>query len=380
MNTFKISIDFSEPTTFVFWFFGLMMVIQLLFILIIYGQIAFHQWKKQKTSTELPPVSVIISARNEAENLKKHLPAILNQDYPTFELIVINHLSEDETPSVLQDFKQKNNHLTIINIEKGEHRQIGKKIPLSIGIERAKHNYLLFTDADCQPMSKNWIRSMSSRFVDSTQMVLGYGPLAREKGFLNKMIRFDTAWIAMNYMAFAKIGLPYMGIGRNLSYKKELFEAIGGFQSHEKIASGDDDLFVQEAVTSNNHTINLDPNSFCVSPPVKTLKEWFRQKSRHYTTAPHYKVFKKMMLGIYPLSLILGLISFVSLLCTSSFYGVALYCFGFVLLVKWWILGCAFYKLKEPKYIPWIPFWDLFYGIWTPIMYYSLSNRKKEMW
>lgn len=380
MKTFVPLLDFSEPLTYFFWFFVLMMVVQLLFTLIVYGQVAFHNYKKQKVTVALPSISVLIAARNESRNLVDYLPFILEQDYPEFEVIVINHQSSDETAFVLKAFERQYSHLRIINIEKNQHLHLGKKIPLTLGVKGAKYDFLVLTDADCQPASDKWLRSMAARFSVGKQIVLGYGPLAEEKGFLNKLIRFDTAWIAMNYFSFAKVRMPYMGIGRNLAYKKELFDSVGGFKSHYGLASGDDDLFVQEAVGKKNYKVNLDPDSFCVSEPPKSYERWFAQKSRHYTTAPHYKVFKKMMLGIYPLSLLLGLISFVSLLCVSSFNGIVFSVFCFVLLMKWLIIGLSFKRLKEHKFIPWIPLWDIFYAIWTPIMYYSLSNAEKNKW
>lgn len=380
MKYFILPLDFSEPSTYLFWFFVLMMTIQLLFTLFIYGQIAFHNHKKQKVASDFPPVSVIIAARNESDNLVDFLPFILEQEYPQFEVIVVNHQSSDETAFVLQALEQQYSHLRTVNVEKNQHLQVGKKLPLTLGVKGAKHELLVFTDADCQPVSSKWLKSMVARFIDGKQIVLGYGPLSKEKGFLNKMIRFDTAWIAMNYFSFAKARIPYMGIGRNLAYKKELFNDVGGFKSHYGLASGDDDLFVQEAVKKKNYTINLAPESFCVSKPVSTFDGWFAQKSRHYTTAPHYKVFKKMMLGIYPFTLLLGLISFVTLLCVSTPLGWVLSIFGVVLVVKWLIIGLSFSRLKEQKFIPWIPFWDLFYAVWTPIMYYSLSNAQKNKW
>ena len=258
--------------------------------------------------------------------------------------------------------------------------KFGKKLPLTIGIKGAKYEHLIFTDADCQPLSNQWLNSMASYFNDSKKIVMGYGPYRRRKGFINRLIRFDTAWIAMSYLGFAKSRMPYMGIGRNLAYTKEVFENVNGFKSHYGLSSGDDDLFIQEATHNSNYTINLEPESFCRSKAAANLDLWMQQKARHYTTSERYGVIKKLMLGIYPLSLLLMLGSFVSLLFDEEYIWISLAVFTFLIIIKWIVLGKAFSKLKEHKFIPWILFWDIFYAIWTPIMYYSVSNSDKDKW
>ncbi len=325
-------------------------------------------------------LSVIIAARNESENLFRNLPFILEQDYPEFEVIVINHQSIDDSKYILQAYEKQYSNLRIIELERSKHLKYGKKLPLTIGIKGAKHEHLVFTDADCKPQGDQWLKSMSSHFDDKKEIVLGYGPYKKRKGFVNRMIRFDTAWIAMSYMSFAKSRAPYMGIGRNLAYTKSAFEQAGGFKKHYALASGDDDLFIQDAAKKKNYTINIDPNSFCYSKPSKSLKGWANQKSRHYTTAPHYKVFKRLMLGIYPLTLIFMLGTFVSLLINEEYRWITLASFVFLMLVKWIILGKSFKKLKEGKFVAFIPLWDIFYALWTPIMFYTVSKSDGKKW
>jgi len=258
--------------------------------------------------------------------------------------------------------------------------KFGKKLPLTLGIKGAKFEHLLFTDADCKPASNQWLKSMSSNFTSKHEIVSGYGPYKKKKGFLNKIIRFDTAWIALNYFSFAKAKLPYMGIGRNMAYTKNVFNTVSGFKSHYALSSGDDDLFIQEAAKKGNYTINLDPDSFCYSTAPKSWSSWMRQKSRHYTTTERYKVIKKLLLGIYPLSLLLMLFSFVTLLFDSNFIWLTLAVFGFILAVKWLILGKALMKLNESKYIAYLPILDIAYAILAPAMYYSIDKKDKNKW
>ena len=286
----------------------------------------------------------------------------------------------DESKYILDAFAHEFPNIRVINVERSQHMKFGKKLPLTLGIKGAKYEHLLFTDADCNPASNQWLKSMSSHFSEKHEIVLGYGPYKKKKGFLNKVIRFDTAWIAMNYFSFAKAKLPYMGIGRNMAYTKSVFNAVSGFKSHYALSSGDDDLFIQEAAKKGNYTINLDPDSFCYSNPPKSWSSWMRQKSRHYTTTERYKVIKKLLLGIYPLTLLLMLFSFVTLLFDSNFIWLTLTIFGFILAVKWVVMGRALVKLGETKYIAYLPLLDIAYAVLAPTMYYSIDKRDKNKW
>ena len=377
MSEFLPVFDFSFGT-FLFLCFCFFSFVQLLFLVLVYSRLAFH--KDKSSSTETPPVTIVIAARNEADNLFKNLPFILDQDYPNYEVIIVNHQSMDESKYILDAFAHEFPNMRVINVERSQHMKFGKKLPLTLGIKGAKYEHLLFTDADCNPASNQWLKSMSSHFSTKHEIVLGYGPYKKKKGLLNKIIRFDTAWIALNYFSFAKAKLPYMGIGRNMAYTKTVFNTVSGFKSHYALSSGDDDLFIQEAAKKGNYTINLDPDSFCYSTAPKSWSSWMRQKSRHYTTTERYKVIKKLLLGIYPLSLLLMLISFVTLLFDSNFIWLTLAVFTFILAVKWLILGKALKKLNETKYIAYLPLLDIAYAILAPAMYYSIDKKDKNKW
>ncbi|MCO4815418.1 MAG: glycosyltransferase, partial [Flavobacteriales bacterium] len=336
--------------------------------------------KESEKESLTPGVSVIIAARNESENIFKFLPFILEQDYPDFEVVIVNHQSTDDSKFILSAYKRQYPNLRVIELEKSPHIKFGKKLPITVGVKGAKNECLLLTDADCKPDSNQWLRKMASHFTDQHQIVLGYGPYAKGKGVVNSIIRFDTAWIGISYLSMAKAKMPYMGIGRNLGYTKSVFNSVQGFRSHSAISSGDDDLFIQEAAKKKNYTINIDPETFCYSEAEKTWKDWMTQKSRHYTTAGRYNVIKKMMLGIYPLSLLIVLGTFVTLLFDTNFLLISLTLFSFITIVKWIVLGLAFKKLRESKFIAWLPLLDIGYALLAPIMYYTIDNTDEKKW
>lgn len=290
--------------TILFYSFVAVTAINILFYLIGFGQIAYK--KPIKKSYTNNAVSVIVCAKNEAENLKTLVPLLVAQKHPNFEIVLINDASYDNTLDVIEAFAEKHQNIKIVNVENNEAFWGNKKYALTLGIKASKHDYLLFTDADCQPLSTEWISEMTAHFTNKKTIALGYGAYHKIKGsFLNKLIRFETLLTAMQYLSFAKLGLPYMAVGRNLAYTKDTFFKANGFVNHMKIRSGDDDLFVNEVATSKNTTVCYTPKSFTTSQPKTTFSSWFRQKRRHVSTAKHYKFKHKVLLGLFYVSQLL---------------------------------------------------------------------------
>jgi cellulose synthase/poly-beta-1,6-N-acetylglucosamine synthase-like glycosyltransferase len=380
LPSFELNIEFT-----IFCFFALMLFVQFLYVILVYVHLAFFKEKGNSTTSQnnfdLPSVSVVIAARNESDNLFNYLPLILNQNYPHFEVVVVNHQSIDDSYCVLNAFKlQYPKRLTVVEVERSKHLGTGKKFPLSLGIKASSHEILLLTDADCAPASENWIYQMVSKLDDKKQLVLGFAPYKVEKGFLNKIIRLDTAMIAMNYFSYALAKLPYMGVGRNMAYTKKLFNSVNGFKSHYAVISGDDDLFVQETAKKRNYCIQINPETFCESPAKKTWSDWVLQKTRHYTTSSKYQVIKKLLLGIYPLSLLLAWISFVFLLVDAEYCMFSSAIFGFIVILKWWIQGKCLFKLKAKSFVALFPVLDLFYAILIPWIYYTSDKSRVSKW
>jgi len=372
-----------EPSAFfyVFLTFGITALVHLIYVLVIQGRFAFYTQKKSASpDSTLPPISLIIAARNESDNLYENLPFILDQDYPLFEVIVINNQSVDDSSQLLRSFQHEYPNLHVIEVERNPHLRPGKKLSITIGIKGAKYDHFILTDADCRPASRLWLQLMATSFSEEKELVIGYGPYTKSEGFLNSLIRFDTASIGISYFSMALSGLTYMGVGRNIGYTKNLFESVKGFRSHYELASGDDDLFVQEAATKKNVRINVDKNTFCYSAPCADWDSWIRQKTRHYTTTDRYEVIKKWMLGIYPLTMLILLISFVILMLSNDFRWLSASVFIFVTGVKWWIQSRCFNKLNEGSLVKYLPLWDIMYTILMPIIYYSSEKKAANKW
>jgi glycosyltransferase involved in cell wall biosynthesis len=260
--------------------------IQSIFIFGIYNKIP--SFKKLNEKSKEDPVSVIICTRNEAENLKRYLPSILNQDYPEFEVIVVNDGSSDETEDVLGEFKTQYPRLYVTGIEGKPGYVSGKKVALTLGVKAAHFEQIVFTNPDSEPLSPFWLKHMQSNFLQRTDIVIGYGGYKSRKGLLNKLIRTDSVYNYMRIISFALKEMPFTGLSRNLAYRKSQFFAKKGFASSLHINSGDEDYFVIKNSNRYNTVVELDRDSHTMSEPYKSWRKWLRSKRIHYSNKKIY--------------------------------------------------------------------------------------------
>ena len=277
-------------------------VVQVYYYLHYFSAIIAENRKRKRNNfsahnSPTPPVSVIICARNEEDNLREFLPKVLEQDYPNFEVIVVNDASEDNTSQVLDDFAKLYPHLYVTNMPNDINIISRKKLAVTVGVMAAKNELLLMTDADCYPASKDWIRSMVSNVTDGIEFVVGYGDYITERSIVNRLITYDTLFIAMQYMGFALRGKPYMAVGRNFLYRKSTFYKYKGFAGHLHIVSGDDDLLINKAGNATNTAVATRAESKTMSIAEPTMAKWLLQKSRHLTSSSLYTKSSRRRIG-----------------------------------------------------------------------------------
>lgn len=344
------------------YFFIALIVIQFVYYIGIFSKFSFT--KPEAITPKNFPISVIVCAKNEEENVKEYIPILAQQDYPTFELVLIDDASSDETLEVFEAFEQQYPNIRLVKVKNNEAFWGNKKYALTLGIKAAKYEHLLFTDADCFPLTKDWITNMAAHFDRDKKIVLGYGGYTKvANSFLNKIIRYETVLTAIQYFSWAKSGRPYMGVGRNLAYKREVFFNVNGFIDHIQVRSGDDDLFINQAANKENTTIAYTPESFTYSEPKKTFKEWFNQKRRHVATAEHYKLGDQFQLGVFYCSQLLFIVSAIVLLAFQFEWIIVASLIAFRYLFTWISFGLGAKKLKEKDIIYWYPvleFWLIF--------------------
>ncbi len=370
------------PEWFPFLILGLLgatLLVQLYYLLIEFSAVGFAKTRKSDIE-KLPPVSVIICARNELKNLRAFLPSILEQDYPKFQVVVVNDCSWDESSKYLEEMEDAYKVLKVVSIHEQEKYQHGKKFALTLGIKGAEFEHLLFTDADCKPADNHWIKSMVSTLSERKELVIGYGAYMKEPGFLNKWIRFDTAQNALMFLSRAKRGKAYMGVGRNLAYLKSLFFKNKGYANHYHLMSGDDDLFVNETATSTNVSVELDPSSFTYSKPKTSLSTWIWQKKRHMSTGKYYRFRDKLLIGLFFGSQSL----FWVLILVASFMKLSTELIVFMasirLAIQMFIYWRGFKKLGETDLVLLVPFFDIIIAFVYPLLAISNLFVKTKSW
>ncbi len=327
--------------------------------------------------TAFEGVSIICCIKNEAENLPRLLNALQSQDYPHYEILLANDHSSDNSLDLLHDFALRNPTCKIIDLDE-EH---GKKAGITKAISKAKYNALLFIDADCVPASRNWIELMTHQFSPEKQIVLGYGKYESVKNsVLNKLIRFETVFTALQYFAYAKAGNAYMGVGRNLAYTKKLFNRADGFKKHLHHRAGDDDLFVNENATRDNVAVCINPEAFTSSQPEKTWKSWLIQKRRHIGVSHLYKTKHQLQLGLFYTSQF----AFYSLALAIVLTGFAGTEFLILLLFRellvWGVISRALRRLREQKLVFYILMLEPFMISVQMLIFISTIVVKPQRW
>lgn len=355
-------------------------LVSLFYFLYFYSRLAFIGQSVPASNGQLLPVTVIICAQNENDNLKRFLPAILNQDYPEFEVIVVDDGSSDDTRFTLQEFQLQHPMLRIIELSEMVKNKQGKKFALMMGIKGAKYDHVLLSDADCEPVSDQWIRLMQAGFSEEKSIVLGYSPYLKQNGFLNLFIRYETFLTASNYFSYALAGLPYMGVGRNLAYNKRLFFESKGFSSHIHLMSGDDDLFINKVATAVNTSIVIGEPAFTLSEPKQNYSDFFRQKMRHTSVGHFYRKIHKNLLTLNAVGTIGFYLCFVLLLAFRFHPEWVLGIFAFRLLLQLVLFIRISGKLGSSELGILSPLMDIAYHIYLVFISIASIFYKQKTW
>ncbi|MEZ4902404.1 MAG: glycosyltransferase [Spirosomataceae bacterium] len=363
-------------------------LIQLYYILFVFGRLLFKQ--DLEIPPKLPGVTVVVCAHNEINNLRELLPMLNDQDYGHYEVIVMNDRSWDGTETFADTEAKLWERVRFLHIENEYEHVTPKKYAITTAVRNAKYDVILLTDADCRPATDQWIKGMVSHLTNEKQIVIGFSPYQKRAGMLNRLIRFETFYVAVQYLSLALAGKPYMGVGRNLMYRKALFLENKGFYTHLRVTGGDDDLLMNEVANSSNTAVCLDPDTFMVSIPKKTWREWYWQKKRHLSVSKYYKTTHKTRLAILSGTQVLSWLLFLGLSSWSAFMFPHYLDFTIVvggifllrLVAQWIVLGLATQKLYRS--VGWfvIPFMDFVLFVYYLMMSFVMwfNRRKKITW
>lgn len=364
---------------------GALFLIQLLYYLTIYNRIIRYNGKIKQNlvnfSNEFPPVSVIICAKNESFNLREFLPSLLEQDYPKYEVVVINNGSSDETEELLAELEKKYEHLYHSFTPDNPRGISQKKLGVTLGIKASKYDWLVFTEANCYPASNNWLKMMARNFTPNTEIVLGYSGYEKGKSWLHQRISFDSLFMAMRYLGFALAHKPYMGIGRNMAYRKELFFKEKGFSSHLNLKRGDDDLFINKTANGKNTKVEISADAAIRMKPVEYYRDWTEEKVSYMATSKNYKGAQRHLLGFETFSRILFYIAVILMIIIGIinhnwiFAGIAALLWLIRFFTQMYIVNSTAKVVGEPRrYYFSLPIFDL----WQPVQSAFFKLHRKN--
>lgn len=361
--------------------FGFIILLQLLYYLLLFFKFAFHKPKPTLPIDGLP-VSIVISAKNEAHILIKTLPIIASQKYACFEIVVVNDNSNDETEFVIKDCATKYSNIKLVNLNSSVTNIKGKKFPLSLGIKAASYENILFTDADCFPVSDQWLSKMARHFTGKKQIVLGYSTFYKKKGIVNSIIHFDVLHVAIQYFSYFLAKMPFMGNGKNLAYTKDLFFKNKGFTSQYHLSYGDEELFINKVASYSICAIEYDHDSHTVSRPKSHLNAWVRAKVNQNKARKLFQRKHRFLLTTYstlmPLVYILFILAFI--VSIHNYLYLSIVCGLMLLKIVFQLLAFGFSakKLNEKGLIPFIILYDILFAIINPIIFAVTSLTKNR--
>jgi glycosyltransferase involved in cell wall biosynthesis len=377
----QITFSYSSLSFIILIVFGVSLLIQLFYHWGVFSRVAFYKKKTvPKGDAELEPVSVVICARDAYEYLTELVPALLSQDYPDFEVVIVNDCSDDETEEYLKDLARKEPKIKPVQLKQHLNFFNGKKFPLSMGIKSAKNDLIVLTECNCMPVNDLWLRSVVERYNGKTEIVIGYSPYMQRKSSLNRLMRFDALQNGLLYLSAALKRHAYMGIGRNLSYRKELFYRNKGFISHYTTSVGDDDLFISQVANKRNTEVLIDAENTIRTTPTRSFRLWIRQKSSRYSTVSKYNARARLSLSLFYVSQLVFYVSFIALLCLNAqpaftitngavFY-IPILVFFFLLRfgTQLFVYHKASKRLGEKGLLPGLILYDLLFAFLSPLL------------
>lgn len=377
------------------WELGVLILMVLLMVYQLYYYLRYINFSNRKyiesNQSTLPKVSVVVCAHNERENLENYLHTLLSQDYPEYEVIVVDDESEDNSLIVLEQYARQYPNFYHTFVPQGARVISSKKLALTIGIKAAHYDYILLTDADCRPESRNWIREIMKGYDhESTEMVIGFSPYFERETLLSSLISYDTLFNGLQYMGMARAGHPYMGVGRNLSYRRSTFFNNQGFQGLLDVRAGDDDLFVNKVTTNyrkrnhrkSNVNVVCNPDALTWSAPKTTWKQWMQQKQRHLSVSNKYTSLNKFRLTIEPFTRgMIYILLLVALSLGSHMLMATVIMLWFIrLLIMLFVINRAAYKLQLGRFSLEIILYDILLPIVTLYLLTVNTFRKQKIY
>jgi glycosyltransferase involved in cell wall biosynthesis len=357
------------------------------FALCIFVQLYFYWFpfrrataKNKPVAANRRPVSVVICATNERSNLEKNLPRFLEQDYPTFEVIVVNDCSTDDTEALLHALKRKYSNLQISAIEPDKKFRHDRKLGMTIGIKAARFDSILFTEADCEPQNNRWLTTMQQAFTDKTEAAIGYCRSKPRAGGVDKIRRADSLYLALFSLNAAKLGKPYRASIKNMGFSQGMFFRNKGFANYHSYANSEETIFLCRNANAENTSVMLHPDSILVSTQRLTFGQWFLQRCQYASLLSMGKRGRKSI-NVELLSRIFYYLSAATLIAYATLFNSLIMLSGLTLFMLIRLISrVAVYRRAQVRLQERKLFWGLMaYDLYSPLLMLVIAIARPNL-
>ncbi|MBR6904753.1 MAG: glycosyltransferase [Bacteroidales bacterium] len=363
--------------------FGVITLIQLVYYYVIYGRFAFHR-KKSALGFRDIPVSVVIVVRDDAALAVQNLPLLLEQQYSSYEIVIVNDRSRDEhSLQAIREYKDRFPNIKLVDLSTAVSTSRGKKMAISMGVKCATYDHILLTSPDCKPASRLWLSKMAQNFQFQQRIVLGYNTFEKKKGIYSHFLHFDNLISAVQYFAHALMHSTYRGDLNNVAFVRPLFYKQNGFIAYNHLLYGEEDIFIHRASTPNNVAVEFDPDAVTLQQHSPSYGYWRLHKVSLFFTRKFNSLKNRILLSGYELTNLLFYGILALAIVISMHQPLALYIAIGIAVLRiaslYVVMGIAAKKLHETQIIPQLLFYDLLFAILTPLLWLSAKLHHKKI-
>lgn len=363
--------------------FGVITLIQLVYYYVIYGRFAFHR-KKSALGFRDIPVSVVIVVRDDAALAVQNLPQLLDQQYSSFEIVIVNDRSRDENSlQAIREYKDRYPNIKLVDLSTAVSTSRGKKMAISMGVKCATYDHILLTAPNCKPSSRQWLSKMAQNFQFQQKIVLGYNTFEKKKGLYSHFLLYDNLVGAVQYFAHALMHSTYRGDLNNLAFVRPLFYKQNGFIAYNHLLYGEEDIFVHRASTPNNVAVEYDPDAATLQQHTPSYGYWRLHKVSLYFTRKYNSTKNRLLLSGYELTNLLFYALLALSIVASLHQPTALYITAGIAVLRiaslYVVMGISAARLQEKQNIPSLLFYDFLFAILTPLLWLSAKLHHKKI-
>ena len=347
--------------------FGVLFLLRLLHLFLFTGRVLFRK-KVDNNEAEKKPLSLILTIRNEEENLKNNLPKILSLENIDFEMVVVDDFSQDNSYLILGLLKDRYKRLTISALN--QETKFSTKLALNIAIKATNNKWILTVPVSLAEVAAEWLDYISQATNNEKNVVIGYSTVARSKGFYNRLTRIENYFSYLKSTGYILNGIPFVYSVENVAFQKEKYFEIGGFGQKVTEHYANLELVINSFIRKKTTAVLFNKESSIRKTEVVKRADYFDLLKKSIRIESHLSSSKRVILFLIEFGklLFLPIAAFVIVLLPELWIILA-GLMGFIFTPYLFIIKITQNRLNERKiFIP-----SLVYDLLMP--YYKLFFR-----